>query len=276
MASSRRRFLMGAAAMGGVAFGRHAGTWTVPTLEPAASGRVAPAADGGIPAQTPDRRLPTQAEVDAWYTERRNWGRWGADDQLGAINLVTPEKRREATALARNGRTVSMSRVFEPTQHFMRKNPRGDTGAGSVRDYYGFIYHGQTVTHLDALCHMWDKEGMWQGGDPEVELDTHGAHFGDITAWSGGIITRGVLIDVRATAASHMSHRTGRFTGGSSRRLLVRRASTSPRATRCWSTVAERSSNGAATRSVATTDRGCMSAVPSSFGITMWRCSDGT
>ncbi len=196
MASSRRRFLMGAAAMGGVAFGRHAGTWTVPTLEPAASGRVAPAADGGIPAQTPDRRLPTQAEVDAWYTERRNWGRWGADDQLGAINLVTPEKRREATALARNGRTVSMSRVFEPTQHFMRKNPRGDTGAGSVRDYYGFIYHGQTVTHLDALCHMWDKEGMWQGGDPEVELDTHGAHFGDITAWSGGIITRGVLIDV--------------------------------------------------------------------------------
>ena len=88
-----------------------------------------------------------------------------------------------------------MSRVFEPEQHFIRKNPRAG-GAGSVVDYYGFIYHGQTITHIDALCHMWGKEGMWQGRDPEVEVTTRGAMFGTIDAWADGIITRGVLIDV--------------------------------------------------------------------------------
>ena len=47
-----------------------------------------------------------------------------------------------------------MSRVFEPEQHFIRKNPRAG-GAGSVVDYYGFIYHGQTITHIDApLSHV--------------------------------------------------------------------------------------------------------------------------
>ena len=210
MASTRRRFLMNAAAMGGVALGRPAAAWNGPgappksppdTFSPAEllerhERETALAAGNAAPAQQSNPRMPTQAEVDSWYTDRRNWGRWGRDDQMGAINLITPQKRTAAAALVRNGRTVSMSRVFEPSQHFMRKNPRADTGAGAVVDYYGFIYHGQTVTHIDALCHMWDKDGMWQGRDPDVEVNTQGAHFGAITAWSGGIITKGVLIDV--------------------------------------------------------------------------------
>ena len=195
MSSTRRRFLLSAAAMGGAALGRPSGWPAVPI------GRSASKHRGAVgvvpPGQASDRRPPTQAEVDAWYTERRNWGRWGADDQVGAINLITPEKRTAAAALVRSGRTVSLSRVFEPTQQFIRKNDRGRGGrAGSVVDYYGFIYHGQTVTHVDALCHMWDIDGMWQGRDPNVEIDTGGARFGDITAWSDGIITRGVLLDV--------------------------------------------------------------------------------
>ena len=139
--------------------------------------------------------MPTQAEVDSWYTDRRNWGRWGDDDQKGAVNLITPEKRAAAAALVRNGRTVSMSRVFEPSQHFYRKSARPG-GAGAVVDYYGFIYHGSGGTHIDALCHMWDRDGMWQGRDPDVEITTQGATFGTIDAWSDGIVTRGVLIDV--------------------------------------------------------------------------------
>ena len=168
MSTSRRRFLKNAAAR--------------------ASGRAAPA-------QT-ERRLPTPAEVDEWYTRRRNWGRWGDDDQVGAVNLITAEKRRAAAALVKNGRTVSLSRVFEPANHFVRKNDRGG-GSGSFVDYYGFIYHGQTITHIDALCHVWENEdGVWQGRHPDEAVDSHGAHFGAITAWSNGIITRGVLLDV--------------------------------------------------------------------------------
>ncbi len=218
MASSRRRFLRNAAAMGGAALGGRASAWNTNTvargaptegLSPATllaeheATHAAPAIRSA--AAQADPRMPTQAEVESWYTDRRNWGRWGDDDQMGAVNLITPEKSAAAAALVRKGRKVSMSRIFEPAQHFMRKSPRPG-GAGAVVDYYGFIYHGQTITHIDGLCHMWDRDGMWQGRDPDVEVTSQGAHFGTIDAWSDGIITRGVLIDVpRHRGASHVT-----------------------------------------------------------------------
>ena len=137
----------------------------------------------------------TNTDYAAMYRNRRNWGRWGANDEVGAINLITPEKRAAAAALVRSGRTVSLSRVFEPPQHFMRKSTQAG-GGGYVVDYLGFIYHGIVTTHIDALCHIWDEDGMWQGRDPDVEVTTHGAQFGAITHWSTGIITKGVLLDV--------------------------------------------------------------------------------
>ena len=195
MSASRRQFLKSTLAIGGAAVGSRVGDWTERSFDglSAATPRTTTAA----PAQESDRRLPTQAEVDEWYTTRRNWGRWGDDDEIGAVNLITAQKRRAATSLVRSGRTVSLSRIFEPPQHFVRKNDRGG-GAGSFVDYYGFIYHGQTVTHIDALCHIWEneEEGLWQGRAPDEAVDTNGAKFGAITAWSDGIITRGVLLDV--------------------------------------------------------------------------------
>ena len=38
----------------------------------------------------------SKADIDRWMTELSNWGRWGKEDQLGAVNLITPEKRRAA------------------------------------------------------------------------------------------------------------------------------------------------------------------------------------
>ena len=142
-----------------------------------------------------DRTVPNKELVMSYLRERRNWGRWGDKGSAGAINLITAEKRAAAAGLVRNGRTVSLSRVFEPPQHFMTKSSLG-SGGGYVMDYLGFIYHGNTITHIDALCHIWDEDGMWQGRDPDVEIDTQGAHFADITNWKTGIITKGVLLDV--------------------------------------------------------------------------------
>src|SRR5918998_5538649 len=97
-----------------------------------------------------ERRVPTKEEVLAYLKEDRNWGRWGNDDQIGAVNFIPPEKRLAAARLVRKGRAVSLSREFPktpapnnptPAQHFMRMNPRG-TG-GSAIDYYGISYHGQ-------------------------------------------------------------------------------------------------------------------------------------
>jgi len=147
--------------------------------------------------------VPTRAEVEAYLRDRRNWGRWGADDQIGAVNLITPAKRVQAASLVRSGRSVSLSREFPknpapnnptPAQHFMRLIERG-TGGGAL-DYYGISYHGQASTHLDSLCHVWDENGMWNGRSPSREIGFDGARFGAITNWSSGIITRGVLLDV--------------------------------------------------------------------------------
>src|SRR5262245_19604356 len=61
-------------------------------------------------AQTGARRpLVTQAEYDRWQKELSNWGRWGQDDELGTLNLITPAKRRAAAALVKDGVTVSLA-----------------------------------------------------------------------------------------------------------------------------------------------------------------------
>ncbi|MCY4120145.1 MAG: hypothetical protein OXG72_04415, partial [Acidobacteria bacterium] len=158
MASSRRRFLttIGAAAAGAGASSAARGA----TSSEARTGNALPGdafspsellerharqsaaaatpAAGTAPAAVQsDPPMPSQAEVESWYRDLRNWGRWGDHDQKGAVNLITPEKSAAAARLVRNGRKVSMSRVFEPEQHFIRKSPRPN-GAGACVDYLGF------------------------------------------------------------------------------------------------------------------------------------------
>jgi kynurenine formamidase len=149
--------------------------------------------------------LPTQADVVDWIRgKRRNWGRWGKDDQRGTINLITPARRAAAARLVKSGRSVSLSRPFPttpglnnalPAQHYMKTMARGK--GGFAADYYGIFYHGVASTHLDALCHTWDDEqAMWNGRDPKKEITFDGATFGSVEHWAEGIITRGVMLDV--------------------------------------------------------------------------------
>ena len=59
----------------------------------------------------PPRPLPTADDVKKWLRERRNWGRWGKDDQKGAMNLVTPAKRAAAARLVKSGRKIGRAHV---------------------------------------------------------------------------------------------------------------------------------------------------------------------
>jgi len=186
MGSSRRRFLLRTAALGSVALASRELGATRATQEP----QIA-TPQTGAPAPSAVAPLTSAEEVLA---RRRNWGRWGNDDPKGAVNLITPQKRIEAARLVKSGRSVPLSRPFTPEQQFIQVNERG-TG-GSVVDYYGFLYHGISTTHVDALCHVWDRHGMWNGRDPAKEIDSRGTRFADITAFSEGLITRGVLLDV--------------------------------------------------------------------------------
>jgi kynurenine formamidase len=150
-------------------------------------------------------RKPTRDEVVEYlHGPRRNWGRWGADDQRGTINLITPDKRIEAARCVVSGQALSLSRSFPtkpspsnpyPADHFMYRLEM-PCGGGAAGDYYGIRYHGAEATHLDALCHVWDDEGMWNGRSPDDELHFDGSSWADVDQWSDGIVTRGVLLDV--------------------------------------------------------------------------------
>src|SRR6266566_163491 len=60
--------------------------------------------------------LVTQAEYERWQTELSNWGRWGKDDEMGTLNLVTPAKRKQAAALVKEGFSVSLARDGSATK----------------------------------------------------------------------------------------------------------------------------------------------------------------
>ena len=57
-----------------------------------------------VHAQIPE--MP-QSEFEAMVEELSNWGRWGREDQIGALNLITPEKRLQAAKLVKEGISIS-------------------------------------------------------------------------------------------------------------------------------------------------------------------------
>lgn len=147
--------------------------------------------------------LPTEKELGYLLKERSNWGRWGDDDQLGCLNLITPEKRVAAASLVRNGRNVSLSRKVMPAEkseaglvHCDLSLHQLDEKSVAAMDYFGLSYHGFSTTHIDALCHISVDGLLWNGRPTSDVLQTDGASWGDIEQWCSGIFTRGLLLDV--------------------------------------------------------------------------------
>jgi len=149
-----------------------------------------------------DRTLPSQADVESYFKRLNNWGRWGHDDQLGTVNLITEARRSAARALVKKNRTVSLARDIVPQPHlqfgyhvtFPSKRERADV----VLDRFDLVYHGYWVTHVDALCHVgWDGE-LYNGRPFGSSLTAAGATWCPIDPLLDGIMTRGVLLDVAA------------------------------------------------------------------------------
>jgi kynurenine formamidase len=150
-----------------------------------------------LPAQS-DHKV-TKSDIERWMTELSNWGRWGKDDQLGTLNLITPAKRREAAALVKEGYSISMAHnvLMEkavdnegPFMHTML--PR--TG-GFTMDNYNVSFHGMGQTHLDALCHA-SYEGKMYNGVPVDQITAEGCLKNSVLPIKQGILTRGVIIDI--------------------------------------------------------------------------------
>lgn len=145
----------------------------------------------------------------------RRWGRWGADDEVGAVNMVSPSTVVDAARTIQLGEVVSLAREFptqaqsnnlHPAQHYLRTASHDDD-QGSASDYIGINFHGTATTHVDALCHLWDREGMWNGHHPDEAIRSDGAVWGGVEQLAGGIVARGLLIDVaRARAEGFVEH----------------------------------------------------------------------
>ena len=143
---------------------------------------------------------PTQDRVDGYFKDLNNWGRWGDADQRGTVNLITPAKREAALKLVRSGRTVSLARDIGPQPALMYHAtfPSNRERADVVLDRFDLVYHGFTITHIDALCHVaWD--GQLYNGRPFMQsLTAAGATWCPIDPLFDGITSRGVLLDVAA------------------------------------------------------------------------------
>lgn len=145
---------------------------------------------------------PTTAEtIDRWMTELSNRGRWGDEDELGTLNLITPENRVRAARLVRSGRTVSLSHDYlkeraedatSPLGHELLGNPQG----GYLSDRYTIAYHGYAHSHMDALCHN-SLDGIMYNGFPRTTVDSvAGCTRLGITNAKEGVVTRGILMDI--------------------------------------------------------------------------------
>src|SRR5271170_6425446 len=157
-----------------------------------------------------NKTIPTfvsAGEFDQLFQRVSNWSRWGPSDEQGTLNYLKPEHVRASAALVRSGRTVSLSLPINtvagpdnphPSVHYMVKTHDIRPEHGEPRfagDFLGSELHGDSRTHVDALCHVAYKGKLYNGKPPET-VTSRGATLMDITAYVHGIVGRGVLLDI--------------------------------------------------------------------------------
>ena len=118
--------------------------------------------------QTALHPLVTKAEYERWQKELSNWGRWGKDDEMGTLNLITPAKRKQAVGLVKDGISVSLA-----SDESAEKGPDNPcpiewsmlTATASIAmDRVGFpCIHGAGHTHFDSFAHVFFDGKMWNG-----------------------------------------------------------------------------------------------------------------
>ncbi|MET8828059.1 cyclase family protein [Streptomyces sp. NPDC004610] len=159
--------------------------------------------------------------LDDYIAAYSRWGRWGPDDQLGAMNLVGPDEVRAAAALVRDGTVISLTLPYDqagPQPGGMRSNPHLVTTAtgtdhlsGAQEAFLsafgpagGFGYSDDMVvmgtqcgTQWDALSHIFHRGRMWNGYSA-AEHSSYGAARNGIQHWADRLVMRAVLVDLPA------------------------------------------------------------------------------
>ena len=157
----------------------------------------------------------TEQDVIDLLTKLSNWGRWGADDERGALNLITPDKRVAAARLVRDGVPVSCARSittditadtgYQPMR-FMVDSGEGREHDGNERilerrgasEFIGMVFHGYTITHIDTPAHYFWRGKMYNGRPSSTVTSREGARASAVDVARDGIVSRGILLDIAA------------------------------------------------------------------------------
>jgi len=152
-------------------------------------------------------------DVKACSQKYKNWGKWGASDQLGTLNYIAPEKVIEAAKLVKQGKTISLAIPFDDkgpqTGSFGRFNPihfmlqdGADVAVGAQNHLPTIRYTDDAVTmplqcatQWDSLAHIMYEDKMYNGYAAS-EVTSSGAKKNGIENAKSKIITRGVLLDI--------------------------------------------------------------------------------
>ncbi|MEV7432368.1 cyclase family protein [Streptomyces griseoviridis] len=150
-----------------------------------------------------------------------NWGRWGADDEIGTLNLITDAVAREAAATVRTGRRIPLALPLKQDGvqsglipgrvnplHAMVQINQEIFGPGTVACSDDTVTMGlQAGTHWDALPHV-SHSGRLYNGRPADSVTAHGGAAFSSIATARHVVSRGVLLDVAR------AHGTDRLPGG--------------------------------------------------------------
>jgi len=155
--------------------------------------------------------MPLTDELRALAQRVSNWGRWGADDQRGTLNLITPEATRRGVAAVRSGDVYSLAIPLDQNGPQWdgngmpdRVNPELKTHTvnvaftGDPADFTttddSFRMGSQAATHLDALAHVGYERRLWNDTPDSVVTEAGASKLG--IEHDGPIATRGVLLDI--------------------------------------------------------------------------------
>jgi kynurenine formamidase len=151
-----------------------------------------------------------------------NWGRWGTEDEVGALNLVDSKKVLEALTLVKEGRVISLAQPIGPRAgvppHRNRNSRFMDRDAGDyalgARSPDGFRFAEDTVqmsthsgTHVDALAHVWTGDTLYNGHSSANTRSTGGAQKLGADKLRP-TLTRGILVDLVAASGGPLAPST--------------------------------------------------------------------
>jgi kynurenine formamidase len=132
-----------------------------------------------------------------------NWGRWGTEDEQGALNLITADLIKQAAGLIRTGKVYSLTMPLEaegpqwPSRHKTWKTTRygnDPTDGGWADDIVSM--HSHSGTHIDALCHVWYHNQLYNGFDATEHISSDGGGTRNAIENVPAIVGRGILLDI--------------------------------------------------------------------------------